>query len=404
MNIPQPYIESGKYKHVPDPRLLESLGEAIAPGFDSAGDSLSDPLPPHRPRLTQRDRQIYETCAVGGIKTLMPHQDSSSIPYHLQIKNIMFKAQCSDTTQAKNLADTFSILDASEKMTGVFCRWARIKGVDETLDYLYKFVVGVEEAENPLDPLDKAVEYIEPGFNPIQGLDQIDLDDDDPEVLAAEYEQIPESKDNGSTMGYHVFEDFGRPAQLLSDILDRCETYEQRAWFWDWSEEADEEEVETVHSRLFSWEARQSKKFKELIDTARSADLIELGKLANKVHEQEITLTRAQTGVFWTEFNSRKEMIKPYLGTVAKAFIRKIVNSDGHLGTIGSWLYKVQHGEIKVTPVPSDVEWRVVWGEYYQMKERNRLAGELANLRTELFNLKHWDEIECGICAKATKI
>lgn len=410
----KPYLSTQAKKFDADPRPAEDLTEAIIPGFDKKGNSLSDPLPPHYPRLTQPDRQLSESAYVIGTKLLMPHRDNGSIPYHLSIKNIMAKSGC-NADEARNLEDAFALLDATPKMVDVFCHWTEARSAEATLDYLWRYLIGIVEAEEEpreftgIDEREPWEDEVVTTGNLLPGIfgkagicedaypekvtkkaekrpmavavgneiiwPQADEDGDFPWTPACEDDieswnfEPPESNDNGSTVGYHVLQDFNRQTDLMNEIYGQCKDYDQREWYWDWKETADEEEVERMHHKLFSWEAKQPKGLKNLLTQIRKCpDLSELSELGKGLHGLELKQDHA--GVIWTEYNSKKAALegKIQLRPIARVFLQKIAQADGNIGSLGSYLYKVQKNEIKVKDTPSETEWRVIWKEYHEMK------------------------------------
>lgn len=327
-----------------DPRPLENLEEVISPEPDEDGNIQSHPLPPHHPRLTELDRQIFESCAVSGPKILWPHVNGNSIPRHLTIQYIMKKANCS-AEQAREIADEAALLDATPTMVDEFCRWARVKGAGNLIDYLYPMALTVVEVEDS--------EQEEPGwfYEPtvagkklpgIQGEAGIceDIETDiNPDYLDFSWEPVEKSEGTPATIGYHVLEDFN-------------------------SEEG------------VPWIDRQPKEFQALVGKIqRSKNLDQLGELGRDIYESK-TWNHAQTSVLWTEYSSRKSYLERQipLTCTTRSLIDKIANADGHLGSVGIYLHKVQAGEIKVFPKPADREWTIIWRRYQEQKEA--LAGE----------------------------
>jgi len=321
-----------------DPRPIENLEEIINPEFDEDGNIQSNPLPPHYPRLTELDRQIFESCAISGSKILWPHVNGSSVPQHLTISYIMRKAKCS-TEQAREIADEAALLDATSAMVDEFCRWARVKGAGNLIDYLYPMALTVVEVEDS--------EQEEPGwfYEPSvagQKLPGIlgeagiceDIETDaNPDYFDFSWEPVEKSEGTPSVVGYHILEDF-----------------------------SEEEGI--------PWMERQPAKFQVLVERIQSSkNLDQLGALGKSIYEGK-AWNHAQTSVLWTEYNSRKSYLERQipLTCTTRSLIDKIVNADGHIGSIGIYLHKVQAEEIKVFPKPMPREWTIIWRTYQEQK------------------------------------
>jgi len=364
-----------------DPRPIENLEDVINPGFDENGTILTDPLPPHIPRLSQSDRQIFESCAVAGSKILWPHQNNSGIQKHLTVQYIMNKAKCT-VQEANYIADSCVALEATAKMVDTFCEWGKKKGAKKLIEYLWKFVIGITEAEAPSDEhepwenepvtagaplwgnaLDRIrghngicedveideikVKVKEPGLAKIKGdkiiwpkskLDFLPTSLPAEEELTLTSEDLtvieePESETAPSAIAYHVLKDFNA-----------------------------EEEI--------PWIDRQPKRFIDKLKKIQACKtLAELTELGQTIHGNN-NLNRDQAGVFWTEYNSRKHMLEPkHLGLTARSFLKKIIQSNGHIGALGVFLHNVQSNKIKVTPELSKHEWGVIWKTYKRRKE-----------------------------------
>jgi len=375
--IPKSELRLQDPKFSQDPRPLESLEDAINPGFDEDGRMLTHPLPPQHPRFTQPDRQLSESAYVKSSKIMYPHLATSSVPKHLRVVTIMAKAKCS-SDEARIISDECISLNATEAMVNKFCSWARRKGSDKLIDYLLPFtetVVDVEIPdqetepweENPVEagkPLwgntidnirgyngiceDVPVEMIglpEKSTGPLATMIDGELtwdnptdDEEDWEAQMAEWEPEDRNPNNGSIIAYHVLEDFN--AEKEKPWIDR-----QPKWF--------------------------IQKLNTIQNCRTIADLTELGQT---IHESN-NFNRDQAGVFWTEYHSQKHKLEPkYLGLTARSFLKKIIQSNGHIGALGVFLHNVQSGKIKVTPDPTKHEWGVIWETYKRRKEVHATA------------------------------
>jgi len=326
---------------------------------------MSHPLPPYIPRLGQLDRQIFESCDIAGSKTLIPHLDKGGPARHLTVQYIMNRAKCT-AQEAEHLADSCVSLEATKKMVDTFCDGARKNGAKRVIQYLWKFVLGVTEAEAPSD------EH-EPW--------------EDTEVVAGELE--------GGIFGQHGIcedsqvEDIVRPEKEgpMATIVDN-----KLQWIADIARVGTGFEL-TVHednednsasgtyiayhvlddfnpSEEKPWLERQPKSFLNKLAQIKSCKTLkDLSNLAKESYSNN-DFSRAQAGVFWTEYNSQKHKLEPkHLGATARSWLTKIIQSNGHLGSFGVFLHKVQEGTIKVTPAPTQEEWGVIWDTYKRRKK-----------------------------------
>ena len=351
-----------------DPRPLESLEDVINPGFDEYGTMLSHPLPPHIPRLLQKDRQIFESCAIAGSKLLWPHSDTTGMQRHLTAQYIMNKAGCT-IKEASYIADSCVALEATAKMVDEFCRWAKAKGAKALIEYLWKFVIGVTDAEAPSDEIEPwEAEPVEAGelhgglFGACGLCEDVPVEEIErpvkegswatmvggkltwvEDIQALTVKEVPELLEDGvneeepiglaSTISYHVFEDFN--AEKKVPWLDR-----QPDWF-----------------------------ILEL-NQIQDCKTLEVLNLLGKTIHADNDFNRDQAGVFWTAYNSRKHELEPqHLGISARGILKRIIQANGNLGWVGQWLYKVGSGETKVYPKPTDYEMSVIWKTFKRQKE-----------------------------------
>lgn len=408
-----------------DPRPLETLVEAITPGFEDDGTSKSDPLPPHFPRLTQPDRQLSESSYVIGTKILMPHRNTNSIPNHLQTRTIMAKGKCS-AEEARNLADAFAILDATQKMVNTYCNQVRERGADSVLDYLWRYLISIVEVE--AEPREHTgIDEQEPWENEtviageklpgifgkagicedvypekeefdrkeaqgpmavIQGNKIIwpQADEDGDFLIPTPCEDDVESYDlepednkiTGSTVGYHIVEDLNEWQNKIAAIQRHADP-DTAEWFqFNLPNEEKNNRSEVINNAFdeyCSWEALQPGWFKELLEEVRGADSDMLKEIGQKLHDKDdkahyVKCSKPQLSVLWTEWKSRKACLLPkHLGITTRAMLKKIASADGHLGAVGVWLHKIQNQEIKVAKPPNKVEWGVIWKKYFEAKE-----------------------------------
>lgn len=94
----------------------------------------------------QMDRAIYEETPFGFPVPAVAHEVRATCPRHLTLSFVARRARCT-VKEAAPLADSLAILEADEHTARVICRWAAVRGVSATVDYLYPFVLGVAQVE-----------------------------------------------------------------------------------------------------------------------------------------------------------------------------------------------------------------------------------------------------------------
>lgn len=387
------------------PQDFETLEEVLVPGYepdryikepeDASEDnsepesfnwiSKSDPFPPHFPRLIQLDRHEWESCAVGGTKVLMPHR-ADRIPRHMTQKFIGKLAGC-DQDAARRLLDCFIVLEATEQMVKTFCQMSRERGADSIIDYLWRFVIGIVEAEAPSDAMGPYEREPEPELTmgPRWALEDLFRKDSEPQEIqfvrheygetegSVHYEWTPQDnldlgepaggEGEASTVAYHVLEDLGRRQQLREELqaVDP---------FVDLPGELDE--LEALWFRHCGWMARQPRKFQLLVKSIRRTEsLPQLGVIGKALYDER-RWNRDQTAVLWTEYRQRRKQLEraiPY-STTTLAILKRI-EVGKNLGTIGRQIWRAQHGELKVKPMPSPQEFKVLWDAWRTAKAAN---------------------------------
>lgn len=104
---------------------------------------------------SQVERDIYEHTPFEQSQPMLPHERADTCPRHLRPEELMHQAHCTPR-EAVHFADLLSILEASEEIAAMFCRWSRVKGAQPTLQYLYRLSLALAEAEaiSPEDVLE----------------------------------------------------------------------------------------------------------------------------------------------------------------------------------------------------------------------------------------------------------
>lgn len=373
-----------------DPREMETLEEAVAPGYDSSGESLSNPLPPFHPRLNQFDTQIWEMCDIGSPKVLMPHRDSSSIPYHYQIQPIMNWADV-DSQTAEVISEIGLSLNATKEMMRTFCKDAKVD--------LKSFLLQMSPLVNGLDALEF---FEEPQTPEIPAGIRINHG-----ALKTLYKMLPdengeeeeiEPKETGSTIGYHIFKDFSEIKDKRRELWvwykdfymdstpdglhDRIFKPEAEGYFTD-------DEIETEWYPKFNWVRQQDSKYVDLLKKIRRGSREEIGRLATMVMESKIELSKLQTTVFFTEWNIRRDYLEKDTRDVVHRMIKRIYSADGRLGYIGFQMHLMQNGDHpKWNYTLQKHEWSQVWEAYKLEKELQGSQRELVKAKKELAALE----------------
>jgi len=192
----------------------------------------------------------------------------------------------------------------------------------------------------------------------------------------AEWEPEDRNPNDGGLIKFHVLEDTGLKQSKIADLRElKKNPKSEFNLSWDFLETLTDkplEFVEDLWNKWLSWETRQPKWFKNFINQVKTqTDLTKLQYLGQDVHEKKASwLNRDQAGVFWTEYHSQKHKLEPkHLGLTTRSFLKKIIQSNGHIGALGVFLHNVQSGKIKVTPDPTKHEWGVIWETYKRRKE-----------------------------------
>ncbi|MBN1382549.1 MAG: hypothetical protein JXA41_12810 [Deltaproteobacteria bacterium] len=125
---------------------------------------------------------------------------------------------------------------------------------------------------------------------------------------------------------------------------------------------------ELAEAMELTWEERQPRSYKSLLNEARGLDDLDaLRSLGKKVFA--LRLGRHQAGVFWHEYRKSEKRIlaavKKALGCSARGLLNQIRNANGNLAALGARLYRVQSGAVKMAEPPRKHEWIVIWAAYH---------------------------------------
>jgi len=315
-----------------------------------------------RPRFPrQLDRDIFESIPYGMHEVVAAHEVRDTCPRHLRPEVISRKTGCC-IPEAIHLADALAILDADERVAREIYRWARIRGTEATLRFLHKFLVGIAEAENPLEDPESEQAPVA-GFQEIKPVSEMD-----PEDIVEELK----------TRGFNGCSGTGTPLDEMSEDELRTALIQL-----DQAEAVPEYSVaETIeYHRLGDdseedWISRQPLWFQKLITTVRECKEIKALKgIGKSVFASNLTGDRAS--VFWGFYNARKRYLesRQVVRTFAMNFIERIHSAKDarELAGIGRNLYKLQRGEIK-GPQLRDDEWKTIWAAYHEAKAHSLKA------------------------------
>ena len=278
--------------------------------------------------MNQLDRIIFEDCAVSDGAVVAPHLNvKSRCPVHLR-PEILQKRICCTFHQAVSLADAWSIIEATAKMVNEFIVGIKAKGIEESIAYFERLAMELAEVEVSWDheagePLPDDGDDDHGGINDGAGDDfDLSVDGDD-----AYREDIPD------LYAYHVI------------------GYD-----------------ELTEAMELTWEERQSRSYRSLLTKVRGMnDLDALRDLGKKVYA--LGLSRDQAGVFWYEYRKSEQRIMTEIGKSlslpARQLLRQVQNANGNLAALGTRLFKIQRGVIKMADPPRKHEWIIIWAAYH---------------------------------------
>jgi len=337
----------------------------------------------HTGHLSQADRLLYQECALVDGKVVGFHEAVVVTPWYLTAEYLR-KRLTSSPQQAATLADSFAILDATPAMVETFLDWLTVRGVEAGMPYFTALAQAAAEAEtvDPADALHHAAMW-----------EQIDAPQEvgmglTPELALLLAEGVPSAALIAHRCGLSLAQAGEvREALLLQCFAEAAQAAQPIAAGADDAESDDAlnlaEEVEsvappTLHWHLLDeedpetpWLARQPLRYQQRIrEVRRCEDLTTLKALGKAVYEER-TLHGSQAGVFWTEYELRKdalirELARPTrLSPVAQCFLARIRTAT-NVPAIGRWLYRTQTAQVPGGPQPA--EWTVLWTAYQAVK------------------------------------
>jgi len=367
---------------------------------------------PHHPKLTQLDRHEYEQSAHNqGTLLLLPHQNTRN-PRHMSTEFISKLAACTQD-EARRLLDCFIPLEATEQMVKTYSFMARERGADAVVDYLWRYVMGVVEAEAPseeiepwmLEPVEAGEPY--PEWSPFgrAGLcEDVELEpvqferheyedsddlraEEDPIYTWVAYEWDPtedldwtpeeiESNPAPSSVAYHVMEDTNRRQCLLEDLEEKLDP----DYYWTLYE-APMDELERIHFMHCGWMARQPREYLKTIKYIRREEDLGTLLMFGQAQHKKTGLTRNQQAVLWTEYHQRRRALERAVPkNITTLAIMKRIEAGVDLGNLGRLIYKAQNGQMRVRSLPSNDEFRLIWRAW----KRKRLPQLTAPIKAEL--------------------
>ena len=313
------------------------------------------PITDMQPRLPSGlDRDIYEHTPDEVDRPMITHEVWDTCPRHLDPFHLAKRARCT-SHEAIQLADALSILDADSKLSSEICKWAYVRGIDATLKYLHRYLVGIAEAEH-VTPEPQCDEEPVIGFQDIRPLR---------ELTVAELRHECKRREIKASTRLRRWQ--------LEAILDRADRTEI---------EPESGEPETIAYAPMcegdpecDWIDSQAPWYQLLIMSIQEAETSEaLGKIGIAVHERKLTGDKAS--VFWTFYNNRKAWLGRRFIVREKALemAARIERAEpAKLGGIGIKLFELQAGKIK-GPRLNKSEWSHVWATYHGRKSQLKAA------------------------------
>jgi len=276
----------------------------------------------HVREMNQLDRMIFEDCAVADGAVVAPHLNvKSRCPVHLRPEILQRRIGCA-LRQAVALADAWSIIEATPKMVDAFIGWVKARGFEAGVAYFEHIAMKLAEVEVSWDH-----DVGEPLQDDDADDDALDLSGDPDEAYR---EEIPD------LYAYHVI-----GYDELAEAMD------------------------------LTWEERQPRSYKGLLRKVRCiADLDALRDLGKRVYA--LDLARDQAGVFWYEYRKTERRIMAEIGKSlsisARRLLHQVRNANGNLAALGTRLFKIQRGAVKMADPPRRHEWIIIWEAYHDQQ------------------------------------
>jgi hypothetical protein len=332
----------------------EATLEEVFPGMRNEHDRIQGfPITDHRPIfLTQLDRDLYEHTPDIGDVPLAAHEVWSTCPRYLDPSVIAKRARCT-LREAIQLADALAILDADQKLSSEVCKWVFVRGIEATLHYLHRFLIGIAEAEH-VTPESQDDEEPVVGFQDIRPLQELSVKELRREC---KWREIP------------------APTRLrrwqLIALLDRADRSQV--------EPTDSEPETLAYAPMWEGEAQcdwidsQPPWFQLLIMSIQKTETSEaLSKISATVHEPTLhkKLSGDRASVFWAFYKNRRAWLarKFIIREKAAKMALRISEADAKaIPGIGIKLFQIQKGEIK-GPKLNKREWDFVWAAWNERK------------------------------------
>jgi hypothetical protein len=259
----------------------------------------------------------YEAGTTAQGDAVLPHEDRSKRPWFKYAGGVKAKFGCT-TEQAEELYTAFDILDTTATMAKTFESWIEKRGVEKAVTYFRSLAIPLMCVTDVGEPtiIDIAESYIE-----------------DPEIDADHPADIADVKADA----YHK----------LDDPRDNMPT----------------------------WETRQSKEFKFMLEIIRTASLSDLKTIGVALFKEKSHLeifNKTQTTVIWDEYNRAKARKAPKLRPIALKALERLTDKKVNLSKVAAWL----HGEGK--KLLTAHEQSVIWATW--KKCRKAYTPKQANL------------------------
>jgi hypothetical protein len=226
----------------------------------------------------------YEAGMTAQGDAVLPHEDRSKRPWYKYAGGVKAKFGCT-TLQAEELYTAFDILDTTATMAKTFADWIEKRGVEKAVTYFRSLAIPLMCVTDIGEPtiIDIAESYIE-----------------DPEV------------------------DAEHPADIADVKAD--------AWH----------KLDDYRDNLPTWESRQSKEFKFMLEIIRTASLPDLKIIGVALFKEKRHLeifSKTQTTVIWDEYNRAKARKAPKLRPIALKALARLADPKVNLAKVANWLH-----------------------------------------------------------------
>lgn len=315
----------------------------------------------------QLERAIYEGTPANVSVPMAPHQTKQGPARHLTLNWVAKRADCS-LGQARQLIDCMVPLEATENMASTFCKWARARGIDATVQYLQRLAIAAETS-NQRGPAYEWVPHrqvwMDDRFQVISWVAKLVYPEPTEEDDASEFEFVP---DKASVETWRW--------QARSDSTGWVKTSTCKTISWVARVAHQEPNPETIEYHRVGEQDEESPDYIEarpwlqaLIQQIRATKTLhELGILGKRMYE-----TNAHQSA-WAYYKTHKAWLESRAAkatpTLVKAIIARIQKAtEREIGSIGKTIYNLQAGKAKAACDLSNY-WSTIWQAYKARKQQ----------------------------------